>query len=233
MHTHIAGTRGTPCTLLKETPKADNPAYHFVVIIFSKHSPGCADKLQTQHSRWALSLALSLFLHFFLGIPFFSIWSVCCHTLSAVAGWRGGGEPEEVERGKQDMAQRREGYDFERALAGDQSAHTLTSKDTNTHTDCSECSCLFQVLLYSCSSQTSTWLYGGRSGSTGEGQHLRGWKGITSNWLSQTELKCVVGINWICLFSCFKQLIDLVIVHCSIIIVIIEIKRKYLIVNTN
>lgn len=57
--THIhAGARGTPCTLLKETPKADNPAYHFVVIIFSKHSPGCADKLQSQHSRWAPTLSL-------------------------------------------------------------------------------------------------------------------------------------------------------------------------------
>lgn len=72
--THIhAGTRGTPCTLLKETPEADNPAYHFVVIIFSKHSPGCADKLQSQHSRWALSLSSftsSLEFHFFPFGPF-------------------------------------------------------------------------------------------------------------------------------------------------------------------
>lgn len=96
-HMHARTHTGHPMHPLKETPKADVSAYHFVVIIFSKHSPGLADKLQTQHSRWALSLPSLLSWN---SISF--IRSVCCHTLSVVAGWRGGGEPEEVERGKQD-----------------------------------------------------------------------------------------------------------------------------------
>ncbi len=167
---------GHPKHPLKETLKADVPAYHFVVIIFSKHSPGLADKLQTQHSRWALSLSLSLFLHFFLGIPFFSFRSVCCHTLSAVAGWRGGGEPEEVERGKQDGTAAWRLWLWTCASWGPVRTHTDMPRHKYTHTHR-----VLRVFLFVpgasllLQSQTSTWLF--ITGDTPQLVKVNTWEG--------------------------------------------------------
>ncbi len=165
---------GHPKHPLKETPKADVPAYHFVVIIFSKHSPGLADKLQTQHSRWALSLSLSSFTSSleFRFFPFGPFAATLCQR------WQDDGAEENRRRWREEnkMAQRREGYDFERAQAGDRCAHTLTCQDTNTHTHR-----VLRVFLFVpgasllLKSQTSTWLF--ITGDTPQLVKVNTWEG--------------------------------------------------------
>ncbi len=139
---------GHPVNPLKETLKADVPAYHFVVIIFSKHSPGLADKLQTQHSRWALSLSLPSLLPW--NSVFFHSVRLLPHSVSGgrMTGRRrtgGGGERKtRWHSGVKVMTLN------VRKLGTGAHTHWHAKTQIHTHTECSECSCLFQVLLYSC-----------------------------------------------------------------------------------
>ncbi len=143
----------------------------------SKHSPGL--QINSKHNFKVSSL--SLFLHVFLGIPFFP-FSPFAATLCQ--RWQDDGAEENRRRWREEnkMAQWREGYDFEHALAGD-GAHTHWHAKTQIHTHR-----VLRVFLFVpgasllLQSQTSTWLFIAGDTSTGEGQHLRGQKGITGIW---------------------------------------------------
>ncbi len=186
---------GHPKHPLKETLKADVPAYHFVVIIFSKHSPGLADKLQTQHSRWALSLSLSLPSLLPWNSVFFLSVRLLPHSVSGgrMTGRRrtgGGGERKtRWHSGVKVMTLN------VRKLGTGAHTHWHAKTQIHTHTQSAPsvpvCSRCFSTLA---KSNIYMAFHNGRYTPTGEGQHLRGQKGITSIWLSLTRLKRVVCI---------------------------------------